>query len=456
MSEVDRAMNTAGLDFDHIPPLSVPFRFFISASLFGALAGIALVLMPGAASGNGLGNRWSPELLSITHLITLGVIMMVMLGALFQILPVVGAEPVKQPHLRAALIHPLLCLGTLALSVGLWVLGTPLGKTALWIAMLLLPCALLVAMASYLPAIVCHIRSNATLRQASWALLALGITLLLGCWQLLGWSLPQQFPLDRRLTDLHALWGTLGWCLLLIGAVAYQVVPMFHTAPAVPTRVQQFSAPVLILLLIGLGFFQGWSPVPWFELLLSVYSLLLASGLLGNLARRRRRVADATLRAWQLAATCLMLACFGFWLSVWGWVPESFAFILLLYGVILSVVIGMLLKICAFLLYLHLQQRCGTCFEAFALLPKMHELIAQQQGQRLLALHLFALLTLLTATIAPLPTLICGAALCSEFAYLLTLQCRALGRYRVAAQRIDVQVSQQNPGLANGARAAKE
>ncbi len=434
-------MNTAGLDFDHIPPLSVPFRFFISASLFGILAGIALLLLPtqipDQGSGQLLGNRWHPALFSITHLITLGVIIMVMFGALFQILPVVGAPAVANARWRAWLIHPLLCCGTLSLGGGFWWFGSDAAQGALLAAMVLLPAALLLALLSYLPPVLSAMGHNPSLRQASWALLALAVTLLLGIWQLLGWNLPAQFSLNRTLTDLHALWGVLGWCLLLIGAVAYQVVPMFHTTPAVPKVVQWSSAPLLIALLAGLSLPMAISASPLLEILLSLYALALAGALLWNLGQRRRRVADATLRAWQLAATSLLVAVPCYWLERYGWLPASLAFTLLLYGGILSVVIGMLLKISAFLLYLHLQQRCGLCFEAFGKLPKMHEFIAREQGSRLLLLHLAALLLLLTGMAGLLPATLSGLALCAEFSYLLWLQWRALVRYRHACSEID-------------------
>ncbi|RRJ85209.1 hypothetical protein [Aestuariirhabdus litorea] len=432
-------MNSAGLNFSHIPPLSVPFRFFISASLFGLLAGGLLLLAPfPTAAEGGLANRWHPALLGVTHLLVLGVILMVMFGALFQILPVVGAPSVTRPAARAALIHPLLCLGTLALGGGFMLLDTEAGRWGLRAALLLLPAALLLGMASYLPPVLAALRHNATLRQASWALLALAVTLLLGVWQLLGWNLPGRFPLNRGLTNLHALWGSLGWCLLLIGAVAYQVVPMFHTTPAVPAPVQRFSAPLLVLLLAGLSLSQVWPALKGlFEGLLSLYTLALALGLLWNLSRRKRRVADATLRAWQLAATSLLLTVPLYWLGKAGWVSPSLAFALLLYGAILSVVVGMLLKISAFLLYLHLQQRCGDCFEAFGQLPKMHELVTPQQGSRLLQLHLLALLLVLGAVAGGLPAALVGIALCAEFGYLLGLQYRALRRYRQACRRID-------------------
>ncbi|MCK7496677.1 MAG: hypothetical protein MZW92_41545 [Comamonadaceae bacterium] len=62
-------------------------------------------------------SRWLPATLALTHLLTLGFMAQVMLGALLQILPVVVGVVVPRPRLTAALIHVPLTLGTLALAV---------------------------------------------------------------------------------------------------------------------------------------------------------------------------------------------------------------------------------------------------------------------------------------------------------------------------------------------------
>ena len=46
----------AALSFDQAPPISVPFRFFLTAPLFGIAAGLALLF----GDGNALASRWEP------------------------------------------------------------------------------------------------------------------------------------------------------------------------------------------------------------------------------------------------------------------------------------------------------------------------------------------------------------------------------------------------------------
>ena len=71
-------MNSAQLSLDQAPPFSVPLRFFVTAPLFAIAAALVLLWYGPAA----LDSRWTPAVLAITHLMTLGFVVMVMSGAL--------------------------------------------------------------------------------------------------------------------------------------------------------------------------------------------------------------------------------------------------------------------------------------------------------------------------------------------------------------------------------------
>lgn len=76
-------MNLAGLDFDNIPPFSVPMRFFFVAPVFAFIS--ALII---AVAGESMWlTRWHPATLAVTHAIVLGVISMIMCGSILQLLP---------------------------------------------------------------------------------------------------------------------------------------------------------------------------------------------------------------------------------------------------------------------------------------------------------------------------------------------------------------------------------
>ena len=116
-------MNPAGLSFEQAPPFSVPLRFFLTAPGFLVLAAM-LMLWEGPPL---FASRWLPATLALTHLLVLGFMAQVMLGALLQILPVAVGVTVLCPRLTAALIHLPLTLGTLTLA-GAFLFSHPLKK----------------------------------------------------------------------------------------------------------------------------------------------------------------------------------------------------------------------------------------------------------------------------------------------------------------------------------------
>ena len=78
-------MNIAQLTLEQTPPLSVPFRFFLTAPLFGILAALLLL----GSDPTIFSSRWSLEVIMLTHLLTLGFISRVIFGA-FPVLEIDG------------------------------------------------------------------------------------------------------------------------------------------------------------------------------------------------------------------------------------------------------------------------------------------------------------------------------------------------------------------------------
>ena len=106
-------MNLSGLSFDASPQINLPFRFFITSAILAILAGIFVLI-----AGEGLWSyRWHPQMLVLTHLVVLGIISMVMVGAILQIMGVVGGTVIPQVNFVAKSTHALLTIGTLLLVV---------------------------------------------------------------------------------------------------------------------------------------------------------------------------------------------------------------------------------------------------------------------------------------------------------------------------------------------------
>ena len=100
------------LSYEQSPPLAAPVRFFLTAPIFGVLAGL-LILWRGP---DVFVSRWVPETLALTHLMTTGFMLQVMLGALLQILPVIAGANMRSPLRVAGTVHASLTLAALCLA----------------------------------------------------------------------------------------------------------------------------------------------------------------------------------------------------------------------------------------------------------------------------------------------------------------------------------------------------
>ena len=402
-------MSYPGLALEQAPPVAAPFRFFLSAPLFGLLA-VMLLLWGGPEL---VASRWTPGMLALTHLLTLGVLAMVMSGALLQMLPVVAGSPVARPVVVATVVHGLLVAGTLALALG-FVWPAP---GLLRVALVLLVVAVVVLVGAAARSLARAPRRHAAVRGMLLAVAALAVTTLLGSWLLAGhgWvgiTLPR-----GALTDLHAGWGLLGWVGILIVGVAFQVVPMFQMTPEYPPSMARalpwllFAGLLLWLLRVAWPALAVLAPLAVLLLLLGNAAFAIVT--LDLQRRRKRRLPDVTLDFWRLAMVCL-LATLLLWaagLAAPAWSADPRAPLLLgaglTFGFALSAVNGMLYKIVPFLVWFHLQNRLlhAGLLGSGAKVPHMKQVLPDRLGRRQFRAHLVALLLLPAALLWPDPWL---------------------------------------------------
>lgn len=391
-------MNLAGLSLERSPPLSVPLRFFFTAPLFGL--GAALLLLLGDPLSFSM--RWTPVTLALTHLLTLGVLGMVMSGALMQLLPVVAGVAIWRVRMSAWVIHLSLALGTLALAAGLlsgkvlW-LHAALALLGLWGGWLVLVVVLALWRAHTAMATVWTLRA---------AIAALGMTAGLGLWLALNLS---QGVVHLNGVDVHAQWGLGGWVLLLISGVAYQVVPLFQVTPNYPLRFMRWFAPLVLTLLAGSSVAQLWGSAGLGRLAqLGLLGALLVFALATLLiqARRKRHLTDASLWFWRLGLGSLVLSTLvgtllvlGFWVTLPGMtVAVGVVFIL---GFSLSVISAMLYKIVPFLTWLQLNNQVFAHGVVSVSVPHMKAIISEAAARRHLYLHSLMLLAMAVAPLHP-------------------------------------------------------
>ena len=315
---------------------------------------------------------------------------MVMLGALMQMLPVVAGSPLPAPRLVARGSHVSLLLGTAVLMAG-FLTAEP---AAYGIGAVLLGAGFAVFLAATAISLARAV-AGVTVNGIRFAVIGLALTILLGLALALlraGWWAP---PAVESAIAAHVSFGLIGWVLLLVIGVAYQVVPMFQLTPPYPPRLSRWLAGALFALLL-LHSIEPLLPHVTARLVdaaLAAGILLFAVATLRLQSRRRRKLPDVTLDYWRLGMASL-IACVAVWIvaqvrPAWA---DSDAYplllgILFIGGFAVSVVTGMLYKIVPFLAWFHLQSqlqaRAGS-------IPTMKNMIAERWMRRQFRLHLIA------------------------------------------------------------------
>ena len=337
------------LSLEDTPELAVPLRFLLTAPWFACGAGLLLCWQ----GPDALQSRWTPSLLALTHLMTLGFLAMSMVGAMLQMLPVVAGLAV--PALRGTSIASWLGLtsGTALLAAGMlsgappfFAIGAPLVGSGLLCFVLAAGRAL--ARSSVAGAL----DMVAGMRAALAALLAATV---LGLSLAAAWLGIATLPL-MPLTALHAAWGLLGWVAMLVISVSLQVIPMFQGTALYP-RILARGLPALLVPMLLAWSAAHWTGASWeaWPALAIALGLACFAGVTLYLLVRRKRAPDVTTLYWSLSLASL-LACTLLWLAMDANSPQRplLLGILFIGGFAASAVNGMLYKIVPFLLWYHL------------------------------------------------------------------------------------------------------
>lgn len=385
------------LSFDRAPPFSAPMRYFLTAPLFAILAGVLLLY-----SGPDLfASRWTPAALALTHLITAGFMLQVMLGAMQQLFPVVVGANFPRPLLIATLVHAAITPGALFLAAA-FLTYEPLLFAA---AVACLAAGVTIFVVAAVTALHGMASSNPTVLGFKLSLLGLTVTVLTGLLLAVSLGLQLDLPL-LQLTDLHLGWGFMVWACILIGAVAFVTVPMFQLTAEYPVWFSRgFAVSVLAAVAMWtLADLAGLTvPAVLLTALVVVSAVVFALVTLRILAQSKRAKRDASHQLWTVSMWSALVAC-ALWLAArlidplgqWqGW-PLLFG-VLLLMGCFMSVMVGMLYKIVPFLVWLHLQNLGRGHVKA----PNMKKVLSQPKIDRQMLAHLLALTLLLLSVFWP-------------------------------------------------------
>jgi hypothetical protein len=403
------------LSFEQAPPISVPYRFFLTAPWFGVAAGGVLTWH----GGDALASRWTPGTLAATHLLAVGFMLQAMAGALLQFVPVAAGGNVWRPRLVAGIAHPLLASAAMLLVAAFLKGGSGLFHAAAALFLLVVGgFSLVVGFAVWrTPA------RGATIQALRIAVPGLAITVGLGASLAVALGAGLAWPLVE-LANVHAAWGLGGWSLLLLAGVSYYVVPMFQLTPPYPPWLTRWLPPALLAMLavwsLQLADAAGaWLRGVWMAglLLAAVFGVVT----LQLQMRRRRKVADPTLFFFRGAMLSLVAIPLSAALLLVGpglaedprgplWLG-----VLALPGVFVSAINGMLYKIVPFLNWLHLQRQMATMT---ALPINMKQMIPESAMLGQMWLHFGAVAMLLAAVAWPALTRPAGVLFAASCAWL--------------------------------------
>lgn len=381
------------LNYELAPSPATIFGCLLPAPWLGMAAGLLLAFGPAA----GLPERFAPLTLAITHWVVLGMLAPVMIGALFQLMPVVAGQTVG----AARFISPFVALASAAIAGALtlgFFTGQPLAFA--WAAGLAatLYGAVVLALAAAAWRVVV---TDATTRTLRWIALALACVVGLGialAGNFAGWW---QIRVLRWL-DLHVAWGLLGWIATLVIGIASTVVPMFWQTERPEKRWQQSLPGLLWLPLLAAGVPALWQ-----------FSLLLGCAIVAGFAllalyalwHAKRRFDPAWILWLVCAASWLLAALLTVVQSLAAaYLPPLLAQSLPWWTGVLALVGGavlpvnaMLGKIIPFLVFLHLRRQ----IPAGRRVPTMQAVLPPRRLQWQARLVLLALALLLALPFAP-------------------------------------------------------
>ena len=322
---------------------------------------------------NEISNQYSHFAIGIVHLFTLGILSMIIFGAMQQMMPVLAGAIIKKPRLFANVVHTSLVLGTLFLSFS-FILEI---KILLHIAVLFLAIAFLTFFIMSIKLLFKVKYLTTTVKAMRLFSLAGIITLFLGLYLAFSHVTLAFNTHYYSFVFLHILFGLFGFALLLIMGVSFQVIPMFYVAPDFPKFIQN-KLPLVIFILLFVSALFFFFDINILILKLIFSSLIISFSFYGlkSLNNRKRPVFDATLWYWKFSLVCLAIS-----LIIWlvGFDTNYILAIVFAFGFLYSLLQGMVYKIIPFLSWFHLNSK------GYFKLPTIREFI----DERYIKIHFF-------------------------------------------------------------------
>ena len=353
----------ANLSFEAAPPINVVLRFFLTGAIFATLAGVAIFF-----NFDTLFNIYAPSTLSIVHILTLGVVTNFLLGALFQMLPVIAGVSIANSQLVAMRVHYTLLVGIIFL------LSAFLDSSAI----LYLLAAIFLGFSLFYSSFVgirelIKINHSSSSKGMLYSLISFIFVVILAFILIYlknGFSLGVDF---LEVKKLHLFFGLFGVFMLLIFSVSFQVIEMFYVTPPYPKEYAKYVTTTIFGLLLLSLIAPKWSS--FFISLIALIAIYHSITTLKLLKAKKRAVTDVTIWLWYLGMVNLILFSLGFILN--NFFDINIVLLSIFFSFfILSIILAMVFKIVPFLVWFQLNRQ--GYFDG----PMMHEVIHPKVAKR--------------------------------------------------------------------------
>jgi len=361
-----------GLSLEQAPPISVVIRFFIAAAIFGLLLGV--FTLTGILDVNTTLIQSKQPV--IVHILALGIIASFMLGALFQMLPVIAGVVIKFPTKQASIVQLLLLVG---LVIQLYLFATQENPPLLYfLASAYLGGGLLFASILMLKELIKIKDHSSSSKGMVYALVGFIIAIALGIYLLLTLGGFTSGSLFVKFKEIHYSFALFGWVSLLIISVSFQVIEMFYITPKYPSIMSQYLTLAIFTLLIMKSvtlLLEIDSQA--ISLLIFTLFILYASITLHRLYKRKRPTSDATVWFWRLGMGLFIVSMAISSVGMFMTLNHQFEQIsyLAFIGFVLSVIFAMVYKIVPFLTWFHLSN------QGYMEAPMMHDVIHPKKAK---------------------------------------------------------------------------
>ncbi|SFV50013.1 hypothetical protein MNB_SM-7-225 [hydrothermal vent metagenome] len=351
-----------GLSLEQAPPYKIPLRFFITGAIY-----LLLFAALSALFSFGIQSRFEYNSIAITHTLTIGFFAHIMVGAMFQMIPVMLGIAYKNVVRNANIIYALLNGGILLFIGGFLTEITPVMHSG---GMLLLFGFLYFAYLSF-STVFESVEKDYLIKNFASSFALLFIATIFGFIALMGHS---GFVSSVKFGDIHIALMLFGWVFLLVNAVSFRIIPMFFVAKEFPKILKEGNYIAILGLLFAFVYFRladNFEALKFVQMLLGVVVASFALMTLWILKKRKRARSDLSINLWYFSMANVIIVVLLFIIDVWSGYDLAFGIAFFaLFGGIYALINAMLYKIVPFLTWFHLSSSMVFEAEMSAVIPK--------------------------------------------------------------------------------------